>query len=156
MQKVEQILNSIMNEYIQNRQRPDSRQSFLRVCWPNSCQVATHLRPLCETCWDNVGPLLICWLGDKKTGQRMDKLTLLGMSICIPTSHLETIFKEQIYGIDFSGNDNEDQTRSTKNKSKRWKLKELENIYSGSDTQYKWKILKFILHERFGMHKSDL
>ena len=51
---------------------------------------------------------------DKKTGQHMDQLLLLVMSICIPKSVLETR-KDKIelfvHSIDFSGNNNEDETR---------------------------------------------
>ena len=49
----------------------------------------------------------------------MDQLLLLGMSICIPKSLLETR-KDKIvrvvHSIDFSGNNNEDLTRRACNK----------------------------------------
>ena len=51
---------------------------------------------------------------DETIGQHMDQLLLLGMSICMPKRYLETRKDKNesvVHSIDFSGNNNEDETR---------------------------------------------
>ena len=56
---------------------------------------------------------------DKNIGQHMDQLLLLGMSICIPKRYFETRKDKNesvVHSIDYSRNNNEDETRRACNK----------------------------------------